>query len=459
MKKIGISIIASLALAFMLVMPACSPEYINPATASAEKLAADKEGLFSLLVGVQRRYSLGRQSPVYSTVTASGFSGQELRILNTGNTDENNLSIGKTAVDGSNSIVNQLWNQSFLTIKECNLVLDNLSKIADAGTRAGVRGYASAFKAMSLGNLATFFEKAPRNVGEKAAFVTRTELLTDAVALLDLSAKELDATTVSNEYTIKFPIGIVSGAGAEGTRIAESQRNLKSLVNMLLARYYNMLGNNDKALESANKVDAAARVFFNYDPSSPNPLFFVSFSNVNVYQPRTMDFGLPTALKPDADDKRVAFYLRNAQSDVTRPADPRGIAPFFFSATSAVQPQLPVFLPSEATLIKAEAFARKNQLTEAVAEINKIRKKTTDVWGLGAGQTTDFASTNQAAILTEIYRQRCIELFLSGLKLEDSRRFGRPDPNAANAERSRNFYPYPFSERDNNSNTPADPAI
>jgi hypothetical protein len=46
-----------------------------------------------------------------------------------------------------------------------------------------------------------------------------------------------------------------------------------------------------------------------------------------------------------------------------------------------------------------------------------------------------------------------------GLALEDSRRFGRPGPGTPNAERSRNFYPYPQQERDGNPNTPADPTI
>ena len=48
---------------------------------------------------------------------------------------------------------------------------------------------------------------------------------------------------------------------------------------------------------------------------------------------------------------------------------------------------------------------------------------------------------------------------MTGMKLEDSRRFNRPGPNDAGSERSRNFYPYPTVERDNNANTPADPAI
>jgi hypothetical protein len=65
---------------------------------------------------------------------------------------------------------------------------------------------------------------------------------------------------------------------------------------------------------------------------------------------------------------------------------------------------------------------------------------------------------SQEAILTEIYRQRSIELFMSGSRLEDSRRFNRPGPGIPGAERTRNFYPYPLSERDNNPNTPGDPA-
>jgi hypothetical protein len=51
-----------------------------------------------------------------------------------------------------------------------------------------------------------------------------------------------------------------------------------------------------------------------------------------------------------------------------------------------------------------------------------------------------------------------MELYMSGMKLEDSRRFGRPGPGQAGAERTRNFYPYPQQERDGNPNTPTDPA-
>lgn len=445
-KKLNIVLGIGILTASSFLVESCSPEYVNPATASAEQLASNKEGLINLCVGIQRRYSFGRQSPVYSTITGSGFSTFELRILNTGNTDEANLATGKASVDGSNAVVGQLWNQSFLTIKECNLVLSSLDKVADAGTRSGIQGYGAIFKALSLGNLATFFEKSPKNiaaVGGTASFVDRKEVLQEAISILETAAKQVESAAVSAEFKGKVPAGI----------------DVQNTIYALLARYNNMLGNNDNALAWVAKVDLTKKSYFNYDAVSPNPIAFVAITNVNVYQPRTMQFGLPTALVPETGDARVAFYLRNASSTAT--ADPRGNAPFFNANTS----QLPIYLPGEMTLIKAEALARKNQLVDAVTEINKIRKKTAaqDAWGVGAALTTDFAATTQADVLQEIYRQRCIELFMSGLKLEDARRFSRnmpvKDAVDANDETNRVFYPYPFSERDNNTGTPTDPTI
>jgi starch-binding outer membrane protein, SusD/RagB family len=77
---------------------------------------------------------------------------------------------------------------------------------------------------------------------------------------------------------------------------------------------------------------------------------------------------------------------------------------------------------------------------------------------LAAGYT---GAATKDAVLAEIYRQRCIELCNSGMRLEDSRRLGRPGPDQAAGvrERNRNFFPYPQTERDNNTSTPTDPAL
>ena len=69
----------------------------------------------------------------------------------------------------------------------------------------------------------------------------------------------------------------------------------------------------------------------------------------------------------------------------------------------------------------------------------------------GTGEQT------KEGLLIEVYKQRSAELFMTGLRFEDSRRFGRPSPPTSLAERSRNFYPYPDQERLTNPNTPTDP--
>ena len=152
-------------------------------------------------------------------------------------------------------------------------------------------------------------------------------------------------------------------------------------------------------------------------------------------------------LEPDPADGRIDFYLTpNANSG-------KG----FFTADDA---SVPVYLPGEMILIRAEVLARQDKVGDAVTELNKVLTKTDDTFGVNAGLPAYSGAMDKDAVLQEIYKNRCIELFMSGLKLEDSRRFARPGPNDANPERTRNFYPYPTVERDNNpDNTPADPPV
>ena len=116
---------------------------------------------------------------------------------------------------------------------------------------------------------------------------------------------------------------------------------------------------------------------------------------------------------------------------------------------AATTTPFPIYLPGEITLIKAEAYARMNppDLTNALAELNKVVTKTpaSDPFGVGAALPPLTGPYTQAEILDLIYKFRSIELYMSGLRIEDERRFNRP-----NSERTRNLMPYPFRERDNN---------
>ena len=429
------SIIILLVMALSLPT-ACNTEYLDPASASETQVVNSVDGLIGLCNGMQFRWSVGRQSPVYSTIAASGFTAQELRLINAGNTDEANLNVGRNSVDGNNAVVRQLWTQSLLTIKEADLVLDNLNKSTDATVQLGLKSYATIFKALALGTLATYFEQVVVTIGEDQPFVTRTQALEQATGLLGALATDLNAgVTISPDFIRKTPNTI----------------DIKNTTYALLARYSIMLGNYDEALTAANMVNLTVKSFFRYDATNANPIF--NTSN-NVLQPRNVTLGLPPSLAPDAADERINFYIANVTTGNTTEIRFKS----FFSTADA---SVPVYLPGEMILIKAEAYARDGQLTEAVAELDKVLTKTPaqDAWGIGANLPAYSGEMTESAILTEIYRQRSIELFMSGLRLEDSRRFERPGPNDAGAERNRNFYPYPLTEKDNNTNTPADPAI
>lgn len=437
MKYSFIKIAMGLAVVATISLTACEKDFSNPGAATEDQVLASADGLTALAVGLQRRWSVGRQSPVYNYVTGSGFSTFELRLINPGNTDEAELSQGKANITGNNAVVRNLWEQSLLTRAEAEKILNNLNVIPDASVRAGLQAYASIFHALANGTLAQFFEQVPLETKVAAEFTSAQAALEAAVSVLEKAKADLNGVTVPASFLNKTPKSV----------------DLSNTVNALLARYYNMLGQHDKAISAANAVDLTVKSTFKYDNVNPNPIAFISISTNNVYQPLNLTLGLPAALHPSAADARLPFYFQS-----TNPMNGDFRAAGFFATNST---SIPVYLPGEMLLIKAEALARQNKLSEAVTELNKVLTKTAaaDAYGVGAALPAYGGAQTQDAILTEIYRNRCIELFMSGLKLADSRRFNRAAPNAAGEERNRNWYPYPNSERVNNPNTPNDPPI
>ncbi|GJM34775.1 MAG: hypothetical protein DHS20C18_37760 [Saprospiraceae bacterium] len=415
----------------------CEKDYTNPGAATEEQVLNSANGLIGLAVGIQKRWSVGRQSPVYATVAGSGFTTFELRLINPGNASENDVSLGKENLSGSNGIVGSIWEQSLLVRNEAQKVLDNADVISDPGTRAGLIAYASIFKALANGTLAQFFEMVPLTTEVDAVFSNGTDAVNDAIATLEAANSALSGATVPSSFLSKTPNSI----------------DLGNTVNALLARFYNQIGNNDAALAAAGKVDLSSTSTFVYDDVNTNPIAFVSILTNNVYQPVDLTLGLPANLQPDPADQRLAFYFQ----DLNPAGNDFRAAAFFNSATAAI----PIYLPGEMLLIRAEAFARKNMVAEAVGELDKVLTKdpADDAFGVGAALGGYSGAMTQEAVLDAIYSNRAMELFMSGLRFADSKRFGRPGPNTTNEERNRNWYPYPNSERDNNKNTPQDPEI
>ena len=436
MKKI----LSLAALLSVLTLGSCNKEYLNPSTANQPQVVGSSDGLITVCNGLQFRYTTGGfVSVLYNTVAASGLSTRELAVLNVGNIEEANVAAGGTNLTNANGVVRNLWTQSQLVRANADLVLANVGNAPDPGTRSGIVAYASIFRALALGTLAQYFEQATLVTQENAPFVPRLQLLQSAVTQLEAAAAQLAATPVSADFTAKVVPGI----------------DLPNTLQALIARYSLMAGDYDKALAAAGRVDLTRRSVFNFDETTRNPLFETSFGNKNVFEPSNTSLGLTGALAPDPNDRRLPFLLRISPA----PLPTQNLGTGFYTANGAA---IPVYVPGEMLLIRAEAYARKNDLPNAVIELNRVRTKTaiaTDP--LGAALPPYAGPLTASDVLTEILRTRYVELAYQGFRLEDSRRFGRPGPGAPGAERTRNFYPYPRVERENNGTAsfPADPAI
>lgn len=431
MKLINIKLSSILLLALLLIqLVGCKKNYTDPSKVPVDDALNTARGLTGVAVGLQRVYSFQRASSLYNQITADGFVTRQLNIINQGNTAEYQLFLGAGAVDGTNTILAGLWTNSNKIIFDANNVLRNAPSLADKGYASGLIAYASIFKALAIGNLASNWDHVPDTIGANVTFITSAAAFTKAIGILDNALVTVAANPISAQFVANVPAGI----------------DIVNTLHALKARYALNVGNNELALTEANAVNLTVKSTFNFDAITLNPIWETATSTNNVYQPIDSTMGLPPALAPSLTDKRVPFYI------TVNPTSAQRFRINGFASTSSSS--WPLYLPGEMTLIKAEVYTRQNSIPNAIVQLNQIltKKPADDPFGVGADQPPYAGAITQAALLEQIYRQRSIELYMSGLRLQDQRRLDRPV-----AERKRNYMPYPFIERDNNTNTPADP--
>ncbi|ANE52753.1 RagB/SusD family nutrient uptake outer membrane protein [Flavisolibacter tropicus] len=411
----------------------CKKEYDNPNEPVEEEVYSTVQGITGVIVGIKNRYAVNNLGPatVYQAISASGLTTGELTVLNAGNADLAQLLNGGNNVSPANGVLGSLWITTNIVNSEAQKLINNAEKFTDVSTKNAIKIYGNLYKALAIGTLSMFWEQVPINTGPNAQFSPRKDALQRAIQLLDEASTLLQGTTL--------PADFIKAVGAE--------IDVKNTLLALSARYNMMLLNNDQAIAKASAVDLARKSVFFYNLINPNPVFRSGLVSSNVVGIRK-DLGLPSSLAPQAGDKRLPFdTTKNAQNGSS-----------FFQGDAS---PIPIYVPGEMLLIQAEAYARKNDLAKAVEFLNKVlaKKPADDPYLLGADLPPYSGPMTQEAILQEIYKNRQIELYLFGMRLEDSRRFNRPAPGAPGAERTRNFYPYPQQERDGNTNTPQDPTI
>jgi hypothetical protein len=423
----------------IIMLSACSLDITDPNAATEDEVLNSREGVTNFVVGMQGYYI---ETALLAIIRTPAITTRELAVSTTF-TNPIELEFGGTALPESNGNVLQVWARCYRLIEMADKLIASAPDVQlTAAEEAEILALANIYKAMGLGFLIQNFEQAAinTNVDGNAEFSSRSEVLAESIRLLNKANEIISSAEPAGSFTL-------------------SGFDIPNTINALLARYNLFAGNYQDAIDAANSVDLNATSVFTYDgTTSQNPIYGTVYISED-YLPRD-SLGTPLA---EAGDKRLDFYLieTNTTSQANNlPSD------FLAGFWDALDKNIPVYLPDEMTLIKAEAHVRMDppQLAQAVIEINAVRTQAPadDPFGVGADLPPYAGPVTEEALLEEIYYQRSAEMYLSGMRFEDMRRLNRPVPSddpPLTAPRNRVYYPYPTQERQNNSNTPPNPAI
>ncbi len=429
----------------LLTFTSCETDFDNPNDATEEQAFSSREGILATAVGLQQLYST---TGIRWIVETPAITTREGGITTTfQNLIE--LEDGGTALPNFNSNVQSLWSTMLRVIKIAEDIEANVANIElDPGTQSALIAHSTLFKAMAIGSLAQNYEQAilQTNNDNNATFTPRIQAFQAAIDLLNEAKATIAATPISSEFVDEVTLGNI---------------DIASTIDAMLARYNLFAGNYDQAISIASSLDLSVTSSFVYDNINLNPIFNRVFLNgISNFKPRD-NFGLPAEFVFDAADGRLAFYLVPLDETNQNGLPIEDLAGFFNVNIGPI----PLYIPDEMNLIIAEANLRKSSpdIAAATTAINAVRTDNDDPFGINANIAAYSGDVTIEALLNEVYQNRRAELYLTGLSLEDSRRFNRPEPSGASMifseERNRNFYPYPDLERNNNPNTPDDPSI
>jgi hypothetical protein len=437
------TLLIALCCAVLVAVSGCSLDQLNPNAPTDAQVLSTPEGIKAVAVGMQAQYG----ESVNETVEVSNFLARQFATMPASVLGLRELETGGNDVQPFNGTVNNMWSTHYRTIKSAEDLIANVPNTPlTPGTKSGILALARLFKAMSLGELIESYEKVPTEVTTSTTptFSDRTTALNYVISLLEGAQNEIDPNKGGTTPSADFNSTIL-GIGFD----------LPNTIQAMIARYALIKGDYAKAIAAANAVDLTktSSMFYN-STTSRNPIYLIAIQTVYYKPVRSF------RLSAEAGDGRAAYWVSasTATSFLGTPVDD-------FAQFKTDNAKYYVYLPGEISLIKAEAYARQNDLTNALTEVNRVRTKTTDAAGIGAALTakTSAQLSTQQAMLDEIYIQRLYELFMLATRLGDTRRFNKQPADLAIPKaqwsRTRNWFPYPDTERLSNPNTPADPSL
>jgi len=420
----------------MLALAGCSLDLQNPNAPTEEQVTTSPDGVIALATGLQGRFATSYFNYAYMAgLVTDEFAATSAALISISDAEQG-------AVPSGTGIADNVFNSIYRTVRTADDLLNGANALGaqfDAGTKSGLQVLAYMLKAEALGEAIQSYQKLPiKTFGETApAYVTRAQALPYVRALLDSAATILAATPPSAFFT---------------TSILTPGVSLTNTLNLLRARYARMAGDDATALAAVNLVartGTAALSVLTFPAPSVNPYANVTGGTNGIAVRRQWRLSMLP------EDRRFQYFVvpsTTLSGRVGALLDP-------WNRYANPTAPLPVYLPDEALLIKAEALANQNQLSAAQAVLDSVRTDCTGGRGLDDPKACLPALTaplTQAQLLTEIYTQRRYELLGTGLRWEDARRRGAVrGPFAAPGvptDAQRCWLPYAVGDRNANPN-------
>jgi hypothetical protein len=283
---------------------------------------------------------------------------------------------------------------------------------------------------MALGFLVQQYGDVPVDVAEGGATPRpRDEVVDTVLVLLERARGELDAVTDQDLATF------TSRALAPGF-------SLRNTVDAMLARYYLIAGQYDDAITAADRVNLSVLSVLEYPSPTRNPIENLAFQLNYVG-------GLQSfADEAEAGDQRPAYWIDVAAAPLAANPPDSVLKPL--RKYSQPNESFPLYLPDEMKLIKAEAYTRLQQFTLAEPLVNEVRTQASSpldepLANLAALPAS--ALDTEAELLAQIAYERRYELYMQGLRWEDTRRFG----TALTTDPTFDYLPLPQTECQTNA--------
>jgi starch-binding outer membrane protein, SusD/RagB family len=405
------------------VVTACDLDLTNPNALTEEQVITTLDGVVALGVGMQGQFAQCIEDFIVPPSLVTDEWGTRTRSL----LSYQSLFTGQN-FENTYDIVSAPYACAAQITKSANTLLAAAPNVGlGPAFTAGITSLAKTFKAMALGYTAMIYEGMPvTNAADGAPVLPRGEVIDTVIALLE--SARADIANVSDADLAGFR-----------SRVLGSGINLRSTIDAMIARYSLMDGRYQAANDAALRVTSNALSTITYPTPTTNPVWNLALTL--QYVGGTTNF----VASAEAGDRRPNYWLQATTAPIA--GNPTDSLSYTLRKYSTQNEPFPLYLPDELTLIRAEAQARLGNLQAARDLINQVRTQTTSTVdepvaglpALTAAQLPDLQS-----ILRQIAYERRYELYMQGLRWEDTRRL--PVTTSVTFP----FLPIPDAECDNN---------